>query len=122
MSRLPLSIRTLNRVGAGLRALGLDLPRMQEAQLLNAAAKETGLDDFGDPLFREGLGRLLAALEEEEARRKAKEDEERRIAAEELPWRGHLNIVMGLAQFGVLLSKIEASERLSGGSTNYMFR
>ena len=53
---------------------------------------------------------------------KMKRRKMRRIAAEELPWRGHLNIVMGLAQFGVLLSKIEASERLSGGSTNYMFR
>ena len=67
MSSLPLSIRMLNHAGAGLRALGFELPRMNEADLLEEASKKTGLGDFGDSLFREGLGRLLTALDEESA-------------------------------------------------------
>ena len=61
MPRLPFAIRALNRAGAALNAVGLELPRIQEADLLKEASKQTGLSDFGDDLFREGLGRLLTA-------------------------------------------------------------
>jgi hypothetical protein len=67
MPRLPFAIRTLNRTGAALNAVGLELPRLREADLLEEASKQTGLSDFGDDLFREGLGRLLTALEEDPA-------------------------------------------------------
>ena len=67
MPRLPFAIRALNRAGAALNAVGLELPRIQEADLLKEASKQTGLSDFGDDLFREGLGRLLTALEEDDA-------------------------------------------------------
>ena len=53
---------------------------------------------------------------------KMKRRKMRRFAADELPWRSQLNTVMGLAQFGVFLSKIESSERVTGSSTNYLFR
>lgn len=67
MPRLPFPIRALNQAGAALNALGLKLPRIREAGLLEAASKKTGLSDFGDDLFREGLGRLVTALEEDDA-------------------------------------------------------
>ena len=67
MPRLPFAVRTLNRAGAALNAVGLELPRLREADLLEEASKQTGLSDFGDDLFREGLGRLLTALEEDPA-------------------------------------------------------
>ena len=67
MPRLPFAVRTLNRTGAALNAVGLELPRLREADLLEEASKQTGLSDFGDDLFREGLGRLLTALEEDPA-------------------------------------------------------
>ena len=63
--RLSFALRILNGVGRTMSALGFELPRIREADLLAQAAKETGLGDFGDDLFREGLGRLIAALETE---------------------------------------------------------
>jgi hypothetical protein len=38
---------------------------LEEASLLDEARKNTGLDDFGDPIFRDGLGRLLDSLEQQ---------------------------------------------------------
>ncbi len=38
---------------------------LEEASLLDEARKNTGLDDFGDPVFEEGLRRLLDSLESE---------------------------------------------------------
>ena len=67
MPRLPFPIRALNQAGAALNALGLKLPRIREAGLLESASRKTGLSDFGDDLFREGLGRLVTALEEDDA-------------------------------------------------------
>jgi hypothetical protein len=52
MPRLPFPIRALNQAGATLNALGLELPRIREAALLQAASRKTGLSDFGDDLFR----------------------------------------------------------------------
>jgi hypothetical protein len=60
----PLGLRLLNGAGAALRALGLPLVRLDEASLLDAATRAAGgLDDFGDPGFREPLGRLLESYE-----------------------------------------------------------
>jgi hypothetical protein len=44
---------------------GRRLLRLDERTLLAAACRRTGLDDFGDPAFREPLRRLLASLETE---------------------------------------------------------
>lgn len=38
---------------------------MQADELLAQASEQTGLDDFGDPAFREGLERYVASLDEE---------------------------------------------------------
>jgi hypothetical protein len=60
----PLGLRLLNGAGAALRALGLPLVRLDEASLLAAASRAAGgLDDFGDPGFREPLRRLLESFE-----------------------------------------------------------
>jgi len=45
--------------------LGLRVPTLDEAKLLEAARAKTGLDDFGGEAFREGLRRALRALEGE---------------------------------------------------------
>jgi len=52
-----------DETGAGIA----DLPEvsLEEASLLDEARKNVGLDDFGDPIFRDGLQRLLVSLEEE---------------------------------------------------------
>ena len=44
---------------------GIPEVSLEEAALLEEARKSTGLDDFGDPVFLEGLRRLLDALERE---------------------------------------------------------
>ena len=65
--RLPLAIRTLNRAGAALERIGVRYLRLDERTLLAEATRRCGLDDFGEPSFREGLGRLLEAFEREAA-------------------------------------------------------
>jgi hypothetical protein len=61
----PLGVRALNGAGAALRGLGLPLVRLDPDGLLARARRRARLDDFGDPRFREGLQRLVRALEEE---------------------------------------------------------
>ena len=56
---LPYTLRVINTVGAGLRAMGLPIAEFKEETLLRAASKQTGLSDFGDPYFLEGLRCLL---------------------------------------------------------------
>ena len=63
----PLGVRALNAAGGALRALGLPLVRLDAAALMAEATRRTGLDDFGDPRFREPLGLLLDAFEREAA-------------------------------------------------------
>jgi hypothetical protein len=60
--QLPEAIRHMNAVpeAEARRQLPLD-----EAALLGEARAETGLDDFGDDQFREGLGVLIRALDDE---------------------------------------------------------
>jgi hypothetical protein len=64
-SGMPLGVRMLNRAGAALRAAGVPLVRLDPEALLSAARRRTGLSDFGKPLFREGLERLVASWERE---------------------------------------------------------
>jgi hypothetical protein len=47
------------------RAVGVGRTALDEASLVAAARRESGLRDFGDESFREPLGRLLASLDEE---------------------------------------------------------
>jgi Sulfotransferase family len=61
----PLGVRAINAVGGVLRTLGLPIARLDEAGLLDEAVRRTGLDDFGDPRFRDPLRRLLHSYETE---------------------------------------------------------
>lgn len=56
----PLVARAFNRVGAALPAQPLIA-----ADLLRAAQKSTGLDDFGEDTFREPLDRLVSSIDRE---------------------------------------------------------
>jgi hypothetical protein len=55
------AIRAINAVGGGLHLA----PRLASQALMDAAAKRTGLSDFGDEGFRTGLDVLTRSLEEE---------------------------------------------------------
>jgi hypothetical protein len=65
--RHPLPVRIFDVVQRSLVALGRAPAKFaaSEAALLDAARKRTGLDDFGDAAFREGLRVLLRAYDEE---------------------------------------------------------
>jgi hypothetical protein len=58
-------LRLLNRIGEGAARRGLVWPRLEPEALLAAARRETGLSDFGDAAFREGLDVLADSLERE---------------------------------------------------------
>lgn len=58
----PVGKRVVNALGGAVGRVGLR-PSLDEAQLLGAAVEATGLTDFGEPTFREGLTRLLAELD-----------------------------------------------------------
>lgn len=56
---LPLRFRLWNKVAHYLRADRLRFASLAEKHLHRAAMKETGLTDFGDPYYREGLLTLI---------------------------------------------------------------
>ena len=58
-------IRAVNATGRGLHRLGLEPVRLDEHSLLEAARRETGLEDFGGDEFREPLRLVLEGLESE---------------------------------------------------------
>jgi hypothetical protein len=60
-------VRLFNRTGSALRRIGVPVLDLDAPALLDRAARMTGLTDFGDPLFREPFGVLLAALRDEAA-------------------------------------------------------
>ena len=63
-STLQALTRALNSGGRMLEgAAGVSLVRLDESMLLDEAARRARSDDFGDPSFRDGLRRLLAAFE-----------------------------------------------------------
>ncbi len=63
--KLPAPVRAMNWAGYQLRRMGVPLVRLDESSLHKAASKNTGLSDFGDSHYREGLTRLLHSFEEE---------------------------------------------------------
>jgi hypothetical protein len=63
----PVWVRAASAAGRALAAAGLRAPRLDEQTLLEAAARRTGLEDFGDAGFREPLASFLHALEGEAA-------------------------------------------------------
>jgi len=64
-NQLPQALRWLNRAGKLLRSTGFNPPSLRQDVLLQNASRETGLEDVGDGVHREGLTRLLDALEQE---------------------------------------------------------
>ncbi|MGB1140118.1 MAG: sulfotransferase, partial [Halioglobus sp.] len=64
-TRQPLYIRLANHLGTGLAGAGLDIPALDADRLLSRASRKTGLTDFGDESFREGLTRLVDGLSDE---------------------------------------------------------
>jgi hypothetical protein len=67
LAQRPLGLRVLNGLGGALRRVGLPVVRLDPDGLLTAARRTTGLDDFGDPRFRDALDRLVDAFEAEAA-------------------------------------------------------
>lgn len=58
-------VRSLNALGENLAGSARSIVSLREEDLLDTAARATGLDDWGDPWFREPLRVLLGALENE---------------------------------------------------------
>jgi hypothetical protein len=65
--QLPFALRVLNAGGEWLRAAGLPLVSLEEADLLAAARRAEGLEDFGDTGFLAGLRVLLEGYERDAA-------------------------------------------------------
>ncbi len=60
-----LPARLVDRIGTGLRALGLPILEFDPEGVLADACKRTGLSDFGEAGFRTGLERLCQSLDED---------------------------------------------------------
>jgi hypothetical protein len=58
-------LKLINRLGNHLGRAGVVVPRLDTQRLIRHAAKKTGLQDFGDESFREGLEVLVRALNDE---------------------------------------------------------
>ncbi len=61
----PAAVKAINKIGGVVQSLGVRRPRLDPESIIAKASKRTGLSDFGDPSFREGLERLVEALERE---------------------------------------------------------
>lgn len=62
---LPLSLKVVSVIAKLMSALDLPSTRLDEDSLCTAAMKDTGLSDFGDPGFREGLRELLISCQQD---------------------------------------------------------
>jgi hypothetical protein len=60
---LPFPYRTLDALGEALRRAGMPIAEFDDRVVHLAAVRRTGLSDFGDPYYRQGLLRLLDAAE-----------------------------------------------------------
>jgi hypothetical protein len=60
----PLAVRALNRVGGALARVGMQ-PSLHPDDLERAAVRATGLGDFGEGSYREGLEQLTVSLQDE---------------------------------------------------------
>jgi hypothetical protein len=56
-------VSLINTIGRSLRRVGLRVPRLDAEKMLERARRRTGLADFGDPRFREGLDVVIRAFE-----------------------------------------------------------
>ena len=61
-ARLPFSMRLLNTVGRLTPADRIDRFRLDKATVMAEAISVSGLSDFGDPYFEEGLDALLSSI------------------------------------------------------------
>lgn len=61
----PFLVKAIKGVGKVCHALGFELVKLDERKLINEAKRKTGLSDFGDESFREGLQVLLHSLNSE---------------------------------------------------------
>jgi hypothetical protein len=61
----PFLVKAIKAIGHLLEKFGREIVELDEQKLLQAAKKKTGLSDFGDADFKEGLQVLLKALKEE---------------------------------------------------------
>lgn len=61
----PVFVRALNGGGRTIARTGVSLVALDPEQLLAAARRRTGLDDFGDPAFREPFERIVRSLDGE---------------------------------------------------------
>jgi len=61
-TRRPPWVKAVNAAGAALRRAGVRWPAVDAEAMLRAAKRRTGLDDFGDGRFREGLHALVDAF------------------------------------------------------------
>ncbi|CAA0108729.1 Uncharacterised protein [Halioglobus japonicus] len=62
----PMAIKLINRVGRGLRKLGIEKPSLLPVEkIIHKAREQTGLSDFGDESFVPALEKLAVSLERE---------------------------------------------------------
>lgn len=61
----PLFVKAIKGVGKLCQTFGIDLVKLDGNKLLSEARRKTGLTDFGDEGFREGLQVLLRSLHNE---------------------------------------------------------
>jgi hypothetical protein len=62
----PTAIKLINRMGRGLRTLGIEKPSLLPTDtIIRKAKKQTGLSDFGDESFIPALEKLAVSLERE---------------------------------------------------------
>ena len=61
----PFIVRAIKTTGRLLESVGIEMVKLDEQHLLAKARHKTGLDDFGDEGFREGLQVFLQSLKDE---------------------------------------------------------
>jgi hypothetical protein len=62
---LPLSLKVISVIAKLMNALDLPPTRLDEDSVCTTAMKDTGLSDFGDSYFREGLRELLRSYQQD---------------------------------------------------------
>lgn len=60
---LPFPYKVFDFLGGKLETLGFPIVRLDQKSLCRAAEQITGLSDFGDPYYQEGLSVLLRSVE-----------------------------------------------------------
>jgi hypothetical protein len=66
-SKLPPLYKVINMICRLLELSSLPVMRLDETSLCDTAIKQTGLSDFGDPHYREGLSQLLKSIHNKNA-------------------------------------------------------